>query len=64
MRYVATLAIAGMIVLHQDLWNWGAARPFLFGLPVGLWYHAFYTLAAAGLMALLVRYFWSEDTQE
>lgn len=64
MRYVATLAIAGMIVLHQDWWNWREARPFVMGLPVGLWYHALYTLAASGLMALLVRYCWPEDHPE
>ena len=33
--------------------------PLAFGfLPVGLWYHALYTLAAALLMAALVRWYW------
>jgi hypothetical protein len=63
-RYFAAFAVVGMIVLHQDWWNWRAARPFVLGLPVGLWYHALYTLAAAGLMALLVRLFWPKDTQD
>ena len=63
-RFFAAFAVACMIVLHQDSWNWRAARPFVAGLPVGLWYHALYTLAAAGLMALLVRYFWPEDNQD
>lgn len=53
-----------MIVLHQDWWNWRVARPIVFGLPAGLWYHALYTLAAAGLMAILVRYFWPEDNHD
>ena len=61
MRYFAAIAIVTLIVLHQDWWNWRAVRPFVLGLPVGLWYHAAYTLAAAGLMAILVRYFWPED---
>jgi hypothetical protein len=35
------------------------ARPLAFGfLPVGLWYHALYTIAAALLMAALVRWCW------
>ena len=34
------------------------------GLPVGLWYHALYTLAASGLMAVLVRYCWPADPED
>jgi hypothetical protein len=63
-RYLPAAAIATLVVLHQDWWNWRAARPFVLGLPAGLWYHALYTLAAAGLMGLLVRYFWPEDNQD
>ena len=63
-RLFATVMVVTLIVLHQDWWNWRAARPFVLGLPVGLWYHALYTLAAAGLLALLVRYFWPEDYQD
>lgn len=45
--------------LHQDFWNWTAARPLVFGfLPAGLAYHAVYTLGASALMALLVRRAW------
>jgi hypothetical protein len=63
-RLFAATATAGMILLHQDWWNWRVARPFVLGLPVGLWYHAAYTLCAAGLMAVLVRFFWPEDNQD
>jgi len=46
-------------LLHQDFWFWKTARPLVFGfLPVGLFYHACYTLGAAALMALLVRHAW------
>ena len=62
--YIAAAAVLGMTILHQDLWYWRVARPFVLGLPVGLWYHALYTLAAAGLMAVLVRYLWPEDNQD
>jgi hypothetical protein len=52
-------AIALFYLLHQDWWHWHSARPLAFGfLPVGLWYHALYTLAAALLMAALVRWYW------
>jgi hypothetical protein len=64
MRLFAAAAIVALIALHQDWWNWRVARPFALGLPVGLWYHALYTLAASGLMALLVRYCWPKDDQD
>ncbi len=57
----ALLALVVVIfyALHQDVWFWRTARPLVFGfLPVGLFYHACYTLAAAVLMRLLVRYAW------
>ena len=44
-------------LLHNDLWLWVDARLVL-GMPVGLFYHVLYCAAAAGLMALLVRYAW------
>jgi hypothetical protein len=53
------LATLALYLLHQDLWFWREARPLLFGfLPVGLAYHAVYTLAAAVLMAWLSRVAW------
>jgi hypothetical protein len=56
---VTALAIAVVYILHQDFWHWRAARPLWFGiLPPALWYHALYTIAAAALMAALVRWSW------
>lgn len=47
--------------LHQDFWNWNAARPLIFGfLPIGLFYHAMYAAGAAAVMASLVRRAWPE----
>ena len=49
-------------MLHQDFWFWRQARPLVFGvLPIGLFYHAAYTVAtslvlvAARQAALAVR---------
>ena len=54
-----TLLIAIFLVAHQDFWFWRATQPLLFGfLPVGLAYHAFYTLAVSALMLLLCRWAW------
>jgi Protein of unknown function (DUF3311) len=46
-------------VLHQDFWFWRTARPLVFGfIPIGLFYHACYSVGAALLMALLVKFAW------
>ena len=53
------LATALLYVLHQDIWFWRSARPLVFGfMPVGLFYHALFSVAAALLMALLVKFAW------
>jgi hypothetical protein len=54
--------------LHQDLWFWREARPLVFGvLPIGLFYHAAYTLAVTPLVWGLIRVAWpahlDEDSQ-
>ncbi len=54
-----TLLIVAVYVLHQDFWNWKKAEPLIFGfLPVGLAYHAGYSILAAIMMALLVKFAW------
>lgn len=57
-----TLWILVLYALHQDMWNWNAKSPLLFGLlPPGLTYHAAYSIIAALTMALLVRCAWPKD---
>jgi hypothetical protein len=53
------LVIALVYALHQDVWLWRSARPLVFGfLPVGLAYHAAYTVGISLLMWVLVKYHW------
>ena len=59
------LVIALLYVLHQDFWFWHTARPLVFGfLPVGLAYHAGYTLAISILMLHLVRKHWPSHLED
>ena len=61
-RTTATLIVVTLFVLHQDVWFWGRATPLVFGiLPVGLFYHAAYTLITAAALWLLVRFAWPAD---
>jgi len=55
------VALATVLVyaLHQDFWFWRSARPLVFGfLPIGLAYHAAYTIGISFLMLYLVRRRW------
>ncbi len=67
MKWVLYLLTVLLIVLHQDFWNWDKVDPRWFGfLPVGLWYHLGYCVAAAVLLALFVAFTWPthlEDVQ-
>lgn len=51
-------------LLHQDFWNWRKAEPLLFGvLPIGLAYHVGYSLLAALMMAVLVKFAWPKHLE-
>jgi hypothetical protein len=53
-----------LALLHQDFWWWNS-RTLVFGfLPIGLAYHAAFSLAAAGLWALACRWAWPDHIEE
>ena len=61
-RISLTLLVAVSYLLHQDFWNWEKIHPLVLGfLPIGLAYHVGYSLLAAALMALMVRFAWPAD---
>jgi hypothetical protein len=60
-----TLLVLLVYALHQDFWNWRKIEPLIFGfLPVGLAYHAAYSVLASILMAVLVRFAWPAHLEE
>jgi len=64
-RIFLILAVAALYVLHQDFWFWRTARPFVFGfIPIGLFYQMCFSVAAALLMWLLVKYAWPSHLEE
>jgi hypothetical protein len=52
------LVAAAMAAVHQDFWLWNDGTLVFGFLPVGLAYHAAYSLLAVAVMALLVRWAW------
>ncbi len=56
-RTIAGLAIV-LAILHQDLWNWDS-KHLVFGfMPIGLFYHACFSLAAVTLWAFAMKIAW------
>lgn len=64
-RALLLIPVVVLYVLHQDLWFWRTARPLVFGfIPVGLFYHACYTVVTAAVLWLLVKYAWPSHLEE
>ena len=58
-KVLLVIAVVALYLLHQDFWNWRIAHPLVFGfLPIGIFYHACYTIAVSLVMWLLVKYAW------
>ena len=52
-------------LLHQDFWNWNRYEPLVFGfLPVGLAYHAAFSVVAAIMMAVFVKFAWPKKLED
>ena len=52
------VAVAVVYILHQDIWFWRSSYLVFGFIPIGLFYHGLFSIAAALLMWLLVTYAW------
>ena len=58
-RILLIVAVVALYALHQDFWFWRTAHPLVLGfVPIGLFYQACYSVAAALLLWLLVKFAW------
>lgn len=53
-----------LAVLHQDSWNWDNASLVFGFMPVGLAYHAAYSVVAAAFWAVVMRFAWPDKLEE
>ena len=53
-----------LLVLHQDFWNWDNANLVFGFMPVGLAYHAGYSLIAATFWAVVIKIAWPTHLEE
>jgi TRAP-type C4-dicarboxylate transport system permease small subunit len=58
--YVAWVII---YLMHNDIWFWDNPTLIL-GIPIGLFYHVMYCLAASMMLFLLIRYAWPKIVSE
>lgn len=52
-----------LFFLHQDLWWWDDARLVLGFLPIGLAYHAIFSIACSGLGWLAIKFAWPSELE-
>jgi hypothetical protein len=58
-RILLLVVVLALYALHQDFWFWRTAQPLIFGfIPIGLFYHGCFSVAASLVMWLLVTYAW------
>lgn len=58
-KLILVVAVVALYVLHQDIWFWRTAYPLVFGfVPIGLFYHAAFSVAASLVLWLLVKFAW------
>lgn len=57
------LALIVLTVIHQDFWWWDDPTLVLGFLPIGLAYHAAYSVAAAALWWTALRVAWPSEVE-
>ena len=63
MKKILYIMVLCMIVLHQDFWNWDNDALVFGFMPVGLAYHAGYSIVAACLWGFAIKFVWPHDIE-
>ena len=61
--FIAVLLVV-LFVAHQDFWLWENSHLVFGFLPIGLAYHALFSLACGVVWALTVKYAWPKNLEE
>ncbi|MEM1355807.1 MAG: hypothetical protein AAGC44_07825 [Planctomycetota bacterium] len=62
-RYAIWIVAGLLFVLHQDFWNW-ENKGMVFGfIPVGLAYHAGFSLCAVTLWGCAIKWAWPSEVE-
>ena len=63
-KYVILILAIVLGILHQDFWNWDSKRNVFGFMPIGLFYHACYSLVAATLWFFAIKFAWPKELVE
>lgn len=61
---VILIAFVVLAVLHQDFWNWDSARLVFGFMPIGLAYHALYSIVAATFWFIVMKVAWPTELEK
>ncbi len=61
---VFLLIFVALAVLHQAAWNWSSSNLVFGFMPVGLAYHALYSITAALFWGIVIKFAWPDDLEE
>ena len=62
--FVFVVVFVVLAILHQDFWNWDSASLVFGFMPIGLAYHALYSLVAATFWAIVMKFAWPDHLEE
>jgi hypothetical protein len=63
-RILLVVAVLALYVAHQDIWFWRSAHLVFGFIPIGLFYHGCFSVAASLLMWLLVTFAWPSHLEQ
>lgn len=61
---ISIAAFVAIFVLHHDFWNWSNANLVFGFIPVGLAYHAGYSIVVSIFWFLVTRYAWPHSIEK
>ncbi len=61
---VIIFVFVALAVLHQDTWNWDNGNLVFGFIPVGLAYHACYSMVAAIFWGWVVKFAWPDRMEK
>ncbi|MFG0263156.1 MAG: DUF3311 domain-containing protein [Novipirellula sp. JB048] len=64
MKYVVWGLILVLVIIHQDVWNWGNDRLVFGFIPFTLAYHAGISIAASMAWFLATLYIWPQHLED
>ena len=63
MKHLIWILVVLMLILHHDFWYWDDPTLVFGFLPIGLFYHACLSLAAAAVWLIAVTFAWPKNLE-